>query len=135
MIRSSLLSTVAAATLLAVSSVGVAEPAAPSSATRVHHVVIVWLKEHGSEAARQRYIEISRTQAKLPMVMRYQIGSAVPGGREVVDNSYDIAIVASFENREALDAYLQHPEHQRVINEGLKPLVDRFVVYDFAEAP
>ena len=112
-----------------------AELTAAAPVARVHHVVIVWLKEHGNADARQRYIDISRAQAKLPMVQRYQVGTAVPGGREVVDSSYDVAIVASFEDKAALDAYLQHPEHKRVIDEGLKPLVDHFVVYDFAEAP
>ena len=114
--------------------VAFAELTAAAPVARVHHVVIVWLKEHGNADARQRYIDISRAQAKLPMVVRYQVGTALPGGREVVDSSYDIAIVASFESQEALDAYLKHPEHKRVIDEGLKPLVDRFLVYDFAEA-
>ena len=112
-----------------------AEANAPSPSASIHHVVIVWLKEHSNPDARKRYIELSRAQGKLPMVVRYQIGTAVPGGRDVVDSSYDVAIVASFENQAALDAYLKHPEHERVIHEALKPLVDRFVVYDFAEAP
>jgi hypothetical protein len=129
------LSYVFASLLLTQAGPSTAEEVSPSTATRVHHVVIVWLKEHGSAAARQRYIGISRAQAKLPMVTRYQVGTALPGGREVVDDSYDIAIVASFENRAALEAYLQHPEHRQVVDEGLKPLVDRFVVYDFAEVP
>ena len=114
---------------------GIARPALAGPLPAVHHVVIVWLKEHGNAGARQRYIEIARAQAKLPMVVRYQVGAALPGGREVVDSSYDIAIVASFENQDALSAYLQHPEHKRVVEEGLKPLVDHFVVFDFAETP
>lgn len=109
-------------------------PASAEPQTPVHHVVIVWLKDHGNPEAQKRYIELSRAQSKLPMLVRYQIGTAVPGGREVVDSSYDVAIVASFENKAALDAYLQHPEHQRVIDEALKPMVDHFVVYDFTEA-
>jgi hypothetical protein len=129
------LSYVFASLLLTQAGPSTAEEVSPSTATRVHHVVIVWLKDHGSAAARQRYIEISRAQARLPMVMRYQVGTAVPGGREAVDSSYDVAIVASFENREALDAYLQHPEHKKVVEEGLKPLVERFIVYDFSETP
>jgi hypothetical protein len=98
--------------------------------------VIIWLTEHGSAAARQRYIENSRQLGKLPMVMRYQVGTALPPDqRPVVDSSYDVAIVASFANREALGNYLAHPEHRRILDESLKPLVDRVVVYDFQEAP
>ncbi|HWO99772.1 MAG TPA: Dabb family protein [Methylococcus sp.] len=113
---------------------GEVPPAAPSGP--VHHVVIVWLKEHGSEAARQRYIENSRQLGKLPMVVHYRVGTALPSDqRTVVDSSYDVAIVASFANREALGDYLAHPEHRRILDESLKPLVDRVVVYDFQEAP
>jgi hypothetical protein len=120
--------------LLLFTAVGSAE-VMPPAAGRVHHVVIVWLKDHGNPAARQRYIEASQQLAKLPMVWRYQIGTALPGGREVVDKSYDVAIVATFENAQALDDYTRHPDHKKVLEESLKPLVDKVVVYDFAEAP
>jgi hypothetical protein len=46
----------------------------------------------------------------------------------------DVAIVATFENAQALDEYSRHPDHNKVINEKLKGLVDRVVVYDFVEA-
>lgn len=107
----------------------------PSATGRIHHVVIVWLKDHGSPAARQQYIEATRALSKLPMVWRYQIGTVLPGAREVVDGSYDVAIVATFENAQALDEYTRHPDHEKVLKERLKPLVDKVVVYDFAEAP
>jgi hypothetical protein len=107
----------------------------PPAAGRVHHVVIVWLKDHGSQTARRQYIEASKSLSRLPMVWRYQIGTVLPGGREVVDSSYDVAIVATFENARALDEYTRHPDHKKVLEEKLKPLVDKVVVYDFAEAP
>lgn len=109
---------------------------APQSSGRVHHVVIVWLKDHGNPAARQQYIDATKDLAKLPMVWRYQIGTTLPGGdRQVVDSSYDIAISVTFENAQALDAYLQHADHAKILQEKLKPLVDKVIVYDFAEAP
>lgn len=118
------------ASLLAALNTGEVMAEAPG---RVHHVVIVWLKDHDSAAARERYIEATRSLAELPMVWRYKIGTALPGGREVVDSSYDVAIVATFENAQALDAYLNHPEHRKVLDERLKPLVDKVIVYDLAE--
>jgi len=106
-----------------------------SASGRVHHVVIVWLKDHGNPTAREQYIEATRSLSKLPMVWRYQVGTALPGGRDVVDSSYDVGIVATFENAQALDAYLQHPDHGKVLEAKLKPLVNKVLVYDFAEAP
>ncbi|MDD2768757.1 MAG: Dabb family protein [Methylococcus sp.] len=106
----------------------------PAAGGRVEHVVIVWLKDHGNPAARQQYIENSRRLGKLPMVFRYQVGTVLPGDRAVVDGSYDVAVVATFESEQALRDYLAHPEHRKVIDESLKPLVERAVVYDFREA-
>lgn len=107
----------------------------PAATTgRVHHVVIVWLKEHGSQAARRQYIDNTRRLAKLPMVFRYQVGTVLQGQREVVDSSYDIAVEATFDNERALGDYLAHPEHRKVIDEALKPLVDKLVVYDYVES-
>ena len=107
----------------------------PPTSGRVHHVVVVWLKNHGDPVARQQYIEATKPLAKLPMVLDYQVGTVLPGKRDVVDNSYDVAIMATFESAQALDAYSRHADHDKVIDEKLKPLVDKVIVYDFAEAP
>lgn len=101
----------------------------------IHHVVIIWLKDAGSPAAREQYIAQSRRMSALPMVMDYRVGTVLTGGREIVDTSYDVAVVATFANQQALKEYLDHPEHKKVVEEALKPLVAKAVVYDFAEAP
>lgn len=98
----------------------------------VHHVVIVWLKEPGSQAARERYLAISRGMAKLPGVLSYHVGTSIPGTRAVVDSSYDVAVVAVFKDKQALDEYNAGPLHQQAIDE-LRPLVQKVVVYDFAD--
>jgi Stress responsive A/B Barrel Domain len=113
---------------------GRSEAQAPAVA-RVHHVVIVWLKAHGDRSAQKAYIDATKTLAKLPMVSSYHVGTVLPGKRQVVDSSYDLAIHATFESRRKLDEYLVHPEHDRVIAKKLKPLVDKVVVYDFSETP
>lgn len=106
-----------------------------SNAKRVHHVVIVWLKDTGSAAAREQYIAHSRRLSKLPMVLNYQVGTALPKTREIVDSSYDVAVVSTFADQEAIKAYLDHPEHQTIVQESLKPLVAKAIVYDFIDAP
>lgn len=102
---------------------------------RVQHVVIVWLKNHGSAEAREQYIAASRRMSKLPMVVDYRIGHPLPPSRSIVDSSYDVAVVATFANQQALTEYLAHPEHDKVVEQALKPLVDHAVVYDFSESP
>lgn len=112
-----------------------AEEGSTSNARRAHHVVIVWLKDAGSAAAREQYIAHSRKLSKLPMVLDYQVGTALPKTREIVDSSYDIAVVSTFADQAAIQAYLDHPEHQTIVQEALKPLVARAIVYDFVDAP
>jgi hypothetical protein len=50
-----------------------------------------------------------------------------------VDDSFDVAVSATFDSKESLENYSKHPEHGKVIQEILKPLVDRYKVYDFTE--
>lgn len=104
---------------------------------KIHHVVIVWLKQHGDAAARRKYIEGTQHLAKLPGVLTYHIGTPADVKRNKpshsLDDSYDIAIASTFENRQALENYLNHPDHDRVIQEVLKPLVAKYKAYDFVE--
>ena len=104
---------------------------------KAHHVVIIWLKQHGDENARRQYIEGSKRLAKLPGVLAYNIGTAAAIHRKhpspSLDDSYDIAISSTFESPQALENYLNHPQHRQVIQEVLKPLVEKYKAYDFVE--
>ncbi len=47
-----------------------------------------------------------------------------------LERSFDTGLVAKFADREALDAYTDHPEHQKVIALG-KQLAERAISVDF----
>lgn len=114
--------------------VSYAQDVASNTSGNIHHVVIVWLSKAGDENARMQYIEASKRLAKLPGVLSYSIGKVLSNNKgEVVDNSYDIAIVSDFENQQDLNAYVQHPEHKKIIDGELKPIVSKCIVYDFIE--
>lgn len=104
---------------------------------KVHHLVIIWLKKHGDPEAQRHYIEGSKLLSKHPGVLKYDIGTIADIKRDKpsasVDDSFDIAVSATFENKEALQNYSKHPEHQKVIQDVLKPLVEKYRVYDFSE--
>jgi hypothetical protein len=112
-------------------------PANTVEGKKYHHVVVIWLKQHGDPEARQKYIEGSKRLSKLPGVLNYDIGSAAEIKRDKpslsVDDSFDVAVSATFDSKESLENYSKHPEHHKVIQEVLKPLVDRYKVYDFTE--
>ena len=99
--------------------------------SRVVHVVLVWLKEPGNATHRARVVEATRSFSTIPGVEEIRVGEPVPSGRPTVDDSFDIGLYMIFASKEALDAYLVHPEHQAAQREILRPLVRRVIVYDF----
>lgn len=101
---------------------------------RLHHVVIVWLKQTGDTAVRQQYIEASKPIAQLPGVIRYELGTPAAIKRRnsrAADESYDVAVDSVFESQQAYEAFLKTPEYGRIAQEVLRPLVDKYQVYDF----
>ncbi len=100
---------------------------------KVHHVVICWLNESGNKEARQKVIDVSRGFSSIPGVINVRAGSVIHSDREIVDDSFDVAIYLSFENEQKLFEYLSHSIHKKAVEETLKPLVRKVVVYDFIE--
>lgn len=104
---------------------------------RVHHVVVVWLKHAGDTAQRQRYIEASQALAYLPGVLAYDVGSPATIKRnhtsKALDESYDVAVSAVYESPEAYSAFLNNPEYRQIAMQVLRPMVDKYKVYDFVD--
>ncbi|MGB7157736.1 MAG: Dabb family protein [Tepidisphaeraceae bacterium] len=99
----------------------------------VTHVVLCWLKTPEDEVARQKLIDTSRTFETIPGVVSVTAGRALPSTRPVVDSSFDVAIVITFTDDEALRAYDGHPTHVEAVENVLKPIVARFLIYDFED--
>lgn len=103
----------------------------PPPEGNINHVVLVWLKEPGHAAHRQRIIEGSRRLRDIPGVMEVTVGAVVPSDRAIVDDSFDVGLVMTFASREAMQAYVDHPAHRRIVKEQFMPVVERILVYDF----
>ena len=97
------------------------------------HVVVCWLKTPGDEEARQRIIDVSRSFDEIPGVVKVAAGRAIPSERPIVDDSFDVAIVMAFRDEAALRAYNDHPAHKKAVEETLKPLVGKMIIYDFMD--
>lgn len=104
---------------------------------RLHHVVVIWLKQSGDTDVRQRYIEQSKSLAKLPGVLAYEVGTPATIKRRhtsaALDESYDVAVASVFESPQAFEMFMKNPEYARVAQQVLRPLVDKYKVYDFVE--
>ncbi len=112
-----------------------AEP--KSEAHNVHHVVVVWLKQAGDENVRRQYIQESKRLAELPGVLSYDVGVPADIKRghtsTALDESYDLAISSTYESQQAFEDFLKNPEYVRIAQQVLKPLVEKYKVYDFIE--
>lgn len=97
----------------------------------VEHIVIVWLKESGNHDIQQRVIAKSQVLTSIPGVLSLKSGTAIPSERPIVDSSFDLALIITFTDTAAMESYLTHPVHLQLLEETLKPLVERIQVYDF----
>jgi len=102
----------------------------PGASGEVIHVVLCWLKDPGNEAQQRELIRVSHTFKDLPGVLEISTGTALPRPRPVVDSSFDVAILIRFADADALRSYLEHPRHRQAVEQTLKPLVARILVYD-----
>ena len=93
---------------------------------QIQHVVVMWLKEPGDAEGRAKVIEASRALASIPGVLAVRVGEPLPSEREVVDDSFDVAIVLTLADAAALAAYEAHPDHVGAVEDVLAPLVARF---------
>ena len=66
-----------------------------------------------------------------PEIRRYQFGRDAG----LMDDNFDFAIVADFDSREDWRVYWEHPEHVRIIQETLRPVIAGRVAaqYEFGE--
>lgn len=106
-----------------------------SETANVHHVVICWLKRPGDQAARARLIRASMKFSEIPGVKRVSAGTVLPSARPIVDSTFDVAVVITFKNKQALSLYLKHPRHKQAVRLHLRPLTRKVVVYDFVADP
>lgn len=100
---------------------------------RVQHVVLMWLNEPGNSDARAQLIEASMGLRDIPGVLAVRVGEPLASDRDIVDDSFDVAIVMTLADAVALAAYESHPDHVAAVNEVLRPNVARFLVYDVVE--
>jgi hypothetical protein len=93
------------------------------------HVTIIWLNQAGDEAARNQFLKVSQTLNDLPGLIHRHVAAVEKSDRSVVNDTFDILITATFKNKAALDAYLEHPKHKKAVV-LFKTMVNRIVMYN-----
>ena len=98
--------------------------------TSFFHTIFFWLREGAEAADAVRLAEGCRTHLTgIPGVLRLTAGFPAGTGRDVVDNSYGVALLVEFADSAAHDIYQDHPDHLRFIAECSR-FWGRVQVYD-----
>jgi hypothetical protein len=91
------------------------------------HIVCWKYKPEVSDAQRDEHRRRLKELSQLvPAPARLDVGSDILH----LERSFDTALVAEFDSREALDAYTVHPDHEKVAALG-RGLADTAVSVDF----
>jgi hypothetical protein len=124
----------AAAVLRAIAALLLAAPPANAgdapAGGSIKHIVMCWLKEPGNAQHRERVAAVSRELVLIPEVLDMVVGAPVASERPVVEDTFDVGIVMTFQDETALATYLAHPEHVSRVQSTLSPLCGRVQVLD-----
>ncbi|MDH3651064.1 MAG: Dabb family protein [Saprospiraceae bacterium] len=93
------------------------------------HMVYFWVKEGTTQDQLAAFQAGVAKLGEIHHVQSIWVGPPAGTPREVVDNSYDYALLAFFENKVAHDAYQIDPDHHRFV-EQFSQLWERVQVYD-----
>ena len=116
-----------AASLSLISCATIAPPAAHGT---VDHVVLMWQKRPGNAADREKLLATCSELRVLPGIKFLDSGTALASDRPVVDDSFDVGLTVRFDSAKSLHAYETSPMHVKKVNDVLKPLTKKIVVYD-----
>lgn len=95
------------------------------------HVVIFWTDPAKPEAADAVIAGGHKFLKDIPGITHFHIGKMVRSHRDVVDQSYQVALNTGFTSKQAQDDYQVHPQHLEFVAQCVKPCVKKVVVYDF----
>ena len=95
------------------------------------HVVIFWTKPEIPDAADALVAGAEQYLRPIPGLLSFHVGKMVKSHRDVVDQSYQVALNLQFENKQQQDDYQVHPLHLEFVEKAFKPNCARAVIYDF----
>ncbi len=92
----------------------------------ITHVVLFKLKDPSPESLEKARAVLAVLAGKIPELRHFEVGTDVVRSKR----SFDLALIARFDSREALQAYQVHPVHQEVVK-YMKPASDSIIAVDY----
>jgi hypothetical protein len=95
------------------------------------HVVIFWTKPEVANATDLLVEGAEKYLRPIEGVRFFHIGRMVKSHRDVVDQSYQVALNLVFDTKQAQDDYQIHPLHLEFVDKVFKVVCARALIYDF----
>jgi Stress responsive A/B Barrel Domain len=94
----------------------------------IHHVFF-WLKEPANELSKKQLHQGLQQLSKVSTIQSFHIGQPANTGRSVIDTTYSISWLLTFNTAADQDSYQTDPIHLNFIKQCAH-LWDKVVVYD-----
>jgi hypothetical protein len=118
-------------TCLALSLAPAGAQAVATRSGQVTHVMLFWLKRPGNVDDQNYLLRALRTLRRARGVNDMRVGRSLPLDRPSVEQSFDLGVVMTFRDREALEKFERDRQREQAINAMLGPLVRQYTVYNF----
>ncbi len=96
------------------------------------HVVIFWTNPDVPNSTEQLLEGAEKYLRPIPGVLSFHVGRMASSPRDVVDQTYQVALNLQFEDRAAEEVYQVHPLHLEFVEKSFKPNCLKAKIYDFA---
>jgi len=118
-------------TCIALSFASTGAQAAATRSGQVTHVILFWLKRPGNVDDQNFLRRALRTLRRARGVNDMRVGRPLLVDRPSVEQSFDLGVVMTFRDREALEKFERDPRREQAIDAMLRPLVRQYTVYNF----
>lgn len=101
-----------------------------ASDTGLLHMVYFWMREDGEPGDADKLAAGCKKHLRsIPGVLWLEVGFPAEKTRDVVDDTYGVALLMEFNDNDAQEKYQEHPDHLKFIAE-CSHLWSRVQVYD-----
>src|SRR5437763_7348280 len=118
-------------TCIALSLVPTGAQAVAIRTGQVTHVMLFWLKRPGNVDDQNFLRRGLRTLRRARGINDMRVGRPLPVDRQDVEQSFDLGVVITFRDRQALEKFERDQRREQALDAMLRPLVRRYTVYNF----
>ncbi len=94
----------------------------------IEHLVLFKVKGEVSPADAEKMVQALRgLTGRVPSIQELRCGTNFSNRNQ----GFTHGLLVRFRSRPDLEAYIDHPEHQRVVAECVRPIVESILVVDF----